>query len=230
MMQKHADYSVRANDNTTSLVRTAPPRILVVDDEPDACELLRQVLESEGYETTLATSASNALEKIAKQDFDLVLSDIVMAGMNGLDLCRHIVAVRPGTPVILITGQGNVHMVIAALRIGTSGFLTKPIDAESVVASVAQALQHDALGDISPRAPAEITGPPSEPTSRDQYDGPANDGPDPGVASLFEVERRRAIKTIKLLGGNKSRSAEVLGIDRHAFYRLLRQYQSDRSN
>ena len=228
MMQKHANYSDRANDNTIALVRAAPPRILVVDDEPDACESLREVLESEGYDTTTETSASKALERIAKQDFDLVLSDIVMAGMNGLDLCRHIVAVRPGTPVILITGRGN--MAIAALRIGACNFLTKPIDAKYVVASVAQALQHDALGDISPRLPAEITGPASERKLPGQYDGPANDGLNPGVASLFEVERRRTFRAIKLLGGNKSRSAEVLGIDRHAFYRLLRQYQSDRSN
>ena len=230
MMQKHANYSERANDNTISLVRTAPPRILVVDDEPDACELLRQVLEIEGYETTPEMSASKALERIAKQDFDLVLSDIVMAGMNGLDLCRHIVLVRPGTPVILITGRGNVHMAIAALRIGVRDFLTKPIDAESVVAAVAQALQHDALRDTGPRLPAEITGPPSERKLPRQYDGPANDGLDPDVASIFEVERRHTLRTIKLLGGNKSRVAEVLGIDRRAFYRLLRQYRSDRSN
>ena len=62
-----------------------------------------------------------------------------------------------------------------------------------------------------------------------KYDGPANDGLDPGVVSLFEVECRRTFRTIKLLGGNKSRVAEVLGVDRRAFFRRLRQYRSDRS-
>jgi DNA-binding NtrC family response regulator len=232
MIQNHANHGDRANDNTNSLVRPAPPRILVVDDETDARELLRQVLECEGYDITPETSASKALERIARQDFDLVLSDVFMAGMDGLDLCRHVVEVRPGTPVILITGRSNVHLVIAALRMGACDFLIKPIDAEAVVVSVAKALQHDGLRDARSRS-GETTGPPSEarlPEKPEKYDGPANDGLDPGVTSLFEAECRRTLRTIKLLGGNKSRAAEVLGVDRRTFYRRLRQYESDRSN
>jgi DNA-binding NtrC family response regulator len=229
MRQNHANYGDRANDNTTSLVRPAPPRILLVDDETDARELLRQVLESEGYDTTLETSAGKALERIANQDFDLVLSDVFMAGMNGLDLCRKISAVRAGTPVILMTGRSNVHLVIAALRAGVCDFLIKPIDAAAVLVSVATALRRDALRDAGSRARGETTGPPPA-TLPGRYDGPANDGLDPGVASLFEAECRRTFRAIKLLGGNKSREAEVLGVDRRTFYRRLRQYRSDRSN
>jgi DNA-binding NtrC family response regulator len=232
MIQNHANHGDRANDNTISLVRPGPPRILVVDDEADACELLRQVLESEGYDMTPETSASKALERIANQDFDLVVSDVFMAGMNGLDLCREIVALRAGTPVILISGQGNVHLVIEALRIGACDFLIKPIDAEAVVVSVAKALRHDALRDARLRS-GETRRPPSEaksPEKQEKYDGPANDGLDPGVTSLFEAECRRTLRTIKLLGGNKSGAAEVLGIDRRSFYRRLRQYRSDRSS
>jgi DNA-binding NtrC family response regulator len=233
MRQNHANHGDRANDNTIALVRPAPLRILVVDDETDARELLRQVLAGEGYDITLEVSAGEALARIAKEDFDLVLSDVFMAGMNGLDLCRHIVEVRPGTPIILITGRSNVHLVIAALRAGVCDFLIKPIDAEAVVVSVAKALQHDGLRDASSRSRGETTAAPCEaklPEKPEKYDGPANDGLDPGVTSLFEADCRRTLRTIKLLGGNKSRAAEVLGVDRRKFHRTLRQYRSDRSN
>ena len=136
-----------------------------MDDEPDACELLRQILASEGYEAIPETSASSALERIAKQDFDLVVSDVVMAEMDGLDLCRHIVESRPEVPVVLLTGRGNMHTVISALRIGARDFLTKPIDAESVATSVARILQRRALKEPSLIPPEEGPSTGSEPRS-----------------------------------------------------------------
>jgi DNA-binding NtrC family response regulator len=145
--------------------RNAPPRILVVDDEPDACELLRQILESEGYDAIPETSASSALERIAKQDFDLVVSDVIMAEMDGLDLCRQIVESRPEVPVILLTGRGNMNTVISALRIGARDFLTKPLDAESVATSVARILRRHALKEPSSIPPEAAPSSGSEPRS-----------------------------------------------------------------
>jgi DNA-binding NtrC family response regulator len=123
------------------------PRILVIDDEPDACEALRQVLVSEGYDATGETSPRRALEKIGAEDFDLVLSDVSMREMNGIDLCRHLVAARPGIPVILITGRGTMDTAIGALRSGARDFLTKPVQVDSLVVSVVQALQYRARRD-----------------------------------------------------------------------------------
>jgi len=145
--------------------RTSPPRILVVDDEPDICELLRQVLESQGYDATPETSAFGALERIAKQEFDLVLSDVSMGEMNGLDLCRYIGERRPGMPVILLTGRGNMDTVISALRLGARDFLTKPLDAESIATSVARTLQQGAPGKTNSHSRDEAADPRSKPTS-----------------------------------------------------------------
>jgi two-component system, NtrC family, response regulator HydG len=160
-LQESANHTGRAK--SVARPRNAPPRILIVDDEPDACELLRQVLESEGYEAVPETSASSALERIAKQDFDLVLSDVVMAEMDGLDLCRQIIETRPEVPVILLTGRGSMNTVISALRIGAQDFLTKPIDAESVAISVARILQRRTLKEPSSSLPEEDPSSGSEP-------------------------------------------------------------------
>jgi len=119
-----------------------PARILVVDDEPDACEALRLVLVSEGYDALGETSACRALEKIGAEDFDLVLSDVSMREMNGVELCRHVVEARPGMPVILVTGRGTMDTAIGAMRSGARDFLTKPVQVDSLIVSVVQALQY----------------------------------------------------------------------------------------
>jgi two-component system response regulator HydG len=154
-MPEQASSVARTRSNPSVRQATASRRILVVDDEPDACEILRQVLEGEGYSATAETSPYSALEKIATQPFDLVLSDIAMAEMSGLDLCREILQTRPRMPVILVTGKGSMSTVIAALRLGARDFLTKPLDAESVVGSVARSLRCHAL-------PAPATSPSEE--------------------------------------------------------------------
>ncbi len=139
-MQEH----IARGSNAPPSIRPGRPRILVVDDEADACEAFRQVLISEGYDATPETSASRALEKLANEDFDLVLSDVSMREMNGLDLCKHVVEARPGMPVILVTGRGNMDTAVGALRSGARDFLTKPVDIDSLVVSIVQALQYRA--------------------------------------------------------------------------------------
>jgi DNA-binding NtrC family response regulator len=167
-LQERSNFIGRAGDPSNGGSRTAP-RILVVDDEPDICELIRQILESEGYDATPETSAIGALERIAKQEFDLVLSDVMMAGLNGLDLCRHIGEKRPGMPVILVTGRGNMDTVISALRLGARDFLTKPVDAASITTSVARTLQQHALETSNPDPRDEADAFRSEPTSTAVY-------------------------------------------------------------
>jgi two-component system response regulator HydG len=161
-MTEQASTIDRKRDSSTARPLTAPRRILLVDDEPDACEVLRQVLDGEGHSTTVETSAHGALERIATRDFDLVLADVVMAEMNGLDLCQEIVRSRPRVPVILMTGQGSMNIAIEALRIGASDFLTKPVDAVALLGSVARSLRHQALSEPSSAPLDESVGPPSE--------------------------------------------------------------------
>jgi two-component system response regulator HydG len=114
------------------------PRILVIDDEHDVGEALRQVLESAGYEVTLESCSYTALQRVQAHEYELVVSDVAMAEMNGLELCRLIIKARPLLPVILLTGVGSLEVVIEALRMGARDFLAKPIDADTLLASVAR--------------------------------------------------------------------------------------------
>src|SRR5688572_25973378 len=126
-MQEPADGISGTTDtasikDATTRARAAVSRILVVDDETDACEAIRQVLEGEGYSVVTETSAHRALEKAVETEFDVVLTDVAMAEMNGLDFCAQLLKTRPALPVILITGQGTMDTVIAALRLGARDF------------------------------------------------------------------------------------------------------------
>ncbi len=157
------EQTAPANDEI-SYADATRARVLVVDDEPDACEALRQVLSSEGYDATPETSALRALERIAVEEFDLVVSDVTMQELNGLDLCRHLVEARPGLPVILVTGRGTMETAVGALRSGARDFLTKPVDVDSLIVSVVRALQHRVPTERNAGRPASAPGGTSERT------------------------------------------------------------------
>ncbi len=122
-------------------------RILVVDDEADACDLLKWALEPLGYQVTAVTSASAALERVAGEDFDAVLTDLSMGEMSGLHLCERILGTKPDMPVIVVTGAGQLESAISAMRVGAYDFLTKPVDPQILAHSVARAVEHRRLGE-----------------------------------------------------------------------------------
>ena len=137
------DIRLNAGDRpeASSNVGSAPRRILVVDDDPDACEACRSVLASAGYQATGEVSAHVALQRLSKESFDLVVSDVMMPEMSGLDLCQRINERHSGLPVILLTGRGEMDMVISALRAGAVDFLRKPVDLRQLKDAVARALK-----------------------------------------------------------------------------------------
>ena len=120
-------------------------RILVVDDEQETCDLLQMVLEREGYKVTTSTSAQHALELVGTEDFDLVLTDLSMPEMGGLELCERVLGTRPNVPVVVITGQGSLESAIGAIRVGSYDFITKPVDPKMLVMTVTRAIQHRGL-------------------------------------------------------------------------------------
>ncbi len=118
----------------------ATSRILVVDDDPDGCDACRMALASDGYDATAETSALAALQRVSRGEFDLVVTDLTMPEMTGIELCRRIAEGSNPVPVILLTGRGEMDTVIEALRVGAIDFLRKPIDARALSAAVARAL------------------------------------------------------------------------------------------
>lgn len=133
--------TARSSANSSARTDQERRRVLVVDDEFDACETLRLLLENEGYETVAETSPRRALAKLAQEKFDLVLTDITMAEMNGLDLCAKMLELRPLLAVILVTGRASMDAAIQALRLGARDFLTKPVEVDALMASMRRALQ-----------------------------------------------------------------------------------------
>ena len=108
-------------------------RILVVDDEPINTRLLKFLLSDEGYEVMTAASADEALDVLNHDDFDLLLLDIMMPGMDGLELCRQIRS-RSQTPIIFVTSRGEVKDKVIGLRAGGDDYISKPFDPNEVLA------------------------------------------------------------------------------------------------
>src|SRR5438128_10081031 len=117
--------------------------ILIVDDDPALLQALPHTLSLRisGVQADTSASAQGALELIQAQDYDVIVSDIKMPGMDGLALLAQIQALRPETPTLLITGHGEHQLAIQALRGGAYDYLQKPLDRDDVVAAVQRALQ-----------------------------------------------------------------------------------------
>ena len=118
-------------------------RILIVDDDPALLEALPETLHLRmlGIQVATAGSAAAALNLAAQVDYDAIITDIKMPGMDGLELLKRIREIRPDTPVLVITGHGQHDLAIQSLRGGAFDYLQKPVDREYVVASLQRAVQ-----------------------------------------------------------------------------------------
>src|ERR1044072_8903689 len=120
------------------------PHILIVDDEVEITEILADLL-SEEYDCIRAGSAEEALTRLQESTFQLVISDITMPGMSGLDMIPHVKEISPDTVVVMISGMQTVESAIGALRLGAFDYLMKPFDLRQVEAVVKRALEHHDL-------------------------------------------------------------------------------------
>jgi EAL domain-containing protein (putative c-di-GMP-specific phosphodiesterase class I)/CheY-like chemotaxis protein len=123
---------------------TRKAHILVVEDEPEIRDVLREFL-SRSFECTAVDSAEEALALISTQRFDLILSDITMQRMSGLEMVPQIRLVAPQTMVVMISGLQTIECAIAAMRVGAFDYITKPFDLSQVEAAVRRALEQGKL-------------------------------------------------------------------------------------
>jgi PAS domain S-box-containing protein len=123
------------------------PRILIVDDDPALLEALPEALRLRMSELAVETcdSAPDALGKIAGEDYDAIVTDIKMPGMDGLALLEEIQKLRPETPTLLITGHGEHDLAVQALRHGAYDYIQKPIDRDYFTASLGRAIEKRGL-------------------------------------------------------------------------------------
>ena len=114
----------------------ANERILVVDDEQGIRDLVRDILSSDGYEVDAASSAPAALELLEERTYAIVLSDVKMPGMSGIELLAEIKKRRPELPVILLTAFGTIPQAVEAIREGALDFLEKPVKSPKVLRGI----------------------------------------------------------------------------------------------
>ncbi len=123
----------------------AAEKILIVDDEEAIREIVSTLLEAEGYRCTLVREGKEALAQFNADSHDLVLSDIIMPGMDGLKLLQKVHARNPNVPVIMVTAMHDISAAIEAIRMGAYDYLLKPFDKEQLFLSVRRALEHHRL-------------------------------------------------------------------------------------
>src|ERR1700737_2902713 len=121
-------------------------KILIVDDEQSIRTTLSKILEDEGHRTVLCESGEEALAQFAREEFDLIILDLWLPGVDGMTVLERFRAAG-GPPVIVISGHGNVDTAVRATRLGAYDFLEKPLSLERVVLTINHALSDRKLRD-----------------------------------------------------------------------------------
>ncbi len=119
------------------------PRILIVDDEVNICELLRLYLEKDGFETAMANNGEQAIEQAEKYEPDLILLDVMMPVLDGWQVCREI-RKTSDTPIIMLTAKGETFDKILGLELGADDYISKPFDTKEVIARIRAVLRRTA--------------------------------------------------------------------------------------
>jgi len=114
-------------------------RILIVDDEKEFVELVSERLTMRNYDVTAAFSGEEALETVKKYNFDIVVLDVLMPGIDGIETLREIKRIKPLTEVILLTGHAAVDTAIEGMRLGAYDYLTKPCEISDLVTKLDKA-------------------------------------------------------------------------------------------
>ncbi len=120
-------------------------KILVVDDDSLVCESLKEMLTLEGYTVDTAMDGVSALAKVKQESFDLILSDIHMPGLNGIDLLKELKGLDSNAFIIFITGHGHIDGAVEAIKLGAYDYITKPIDDTRLKLTLRHALEQQKL-------------------------------------------------------------------------------------
>jgi DNA-binding NtrC family response regulator len=130
-------------------------RVLLIDDDRALCETLELGLSRRGYVMTALTSANEALDTVDRDDFDVVVTDMQMKELGGIELCARIVERRSDLPVIVLTAFGSLESAVLAIRTGAHDFLSKPIELDALAIAIDRAASHKRLRDEVQRLRAE---------------------------------------------------------------------------
>jgi DNA-binding NtrC family response regulator len=134
------------------------PSILVVDDEKITAFYLKDILAAANYEVHLAQNGEEALEQLGRRRFDLVITDLVMPGIDGFALVRRVKQTQPGLPVFILTAHGSYDVARKAQIIGADDYLLKPVNPDQLHAALAKTFEKGARAKSGPLAKLPIDG------------------------------------------------------------------------
>lgn len=120
-------------------------KILFVDDEESIRNLVKRILQMAQYEVDLAGSGEEAVEKVSNNKYDVVITDITMSGIDGLEVLKKVKSINPATEVIVITGHGTVETAMKAINLGAYDYTTKPFDIGKLNLLVARCIEKQNL-------------------------------------------------------------------------------------
>ncbi|MCX5660360.1 MAG: response regulator [Planctomycetota bacterium] len=192
-----------------------PHRVMIVEDEPRMRELLLRAVPQMGFEATTARSAEEALRLVEESGVDILLVDLNLPGMGGLDLLEQLRRKSPHLQAIVLTGYGDLPSAQRAIRLDAVDFLTKPCPLGDLEKSLDRARR---------RAEAAAEG--REPAAMKFDDEPKAPAADAAHRrKLEDVEREHILAALKRHEGNRSAAAEDLGISLRTLYYRLSEYQ-----
>ncbi len=116
-------------------------RILIVDDDLQICETLAEILSDEGFEVEYVLSGEEALQKIDSESYDVVITDLLMPKVDGMEILTHVKRVKPKTQVIMITAFATIENAVEAMKRGASDYIAKPFKINEIQSSIKRVLE-----------------------------------------------------------------------------------------
>ena len=127
-------------ESTKDKMKRKKAKILVVEDNPATRELLREFLFEEGYTVKVARDGKEALLRVRKDNFDLILTDVKMPRMDGIELLKELKKIIPDTKVVIVTATADSEIGVEAIKLGAYGHISKPFNLDTVLQKVEKAL------------------------------------------------------------------------------------------